>query len=189
MKINWIEIKRKVWHITWGVLFYFIISLTNKLIYQSIMLSIIIFGIIIIYLRNKNIKIGFVEYLFKKIGRNSEGEKGGIAAAFYYILSIFLSSIFFEQQIVALSALVLGVCDGVATIFGVHGKNKLYKKKTVEGSSAFLISCFLIVYLSGYGKMVALLTGLLLTSVELFTDINDNLIIPPVFSLILKILG
>jgi dolichol kinase len=184
MKINWTEIKRKVWHILWGIFFYLIIIFNNKLIYQFIMISMLIVGICVIIIRKRK-KIDWIEYLINTIGREGEG----IEASFYYILSIFLSSIFFEQQIVALSALVLGVCDGVATIFGIHGKNKLYKKKTVEGSSAFLISCFLIVYLSGYGKIVALITGLILTSVELFTDINDNLIIPPVFSLMLKILG
>ncbi|MFA5303358.1 MAG: hypothetical protein WC393_02370 [Candidatus Nanoarchaeia archaeon] len=185
MKINWTEIKRKVWHILWGIFFYILIKFSYKNFYQLVMISMLIFGICIIIIRRKKIKVGWIEYLIKTIGREGEG----IEASFYYVLSIFLSSIFFEQQIVALSALVLGVCDGLATIFGVHGKNKLYKKKTVEGSSAFLVSCFLIVYLSGYGKLVALLTGILLTAVELFTDINDNLIIPPVFSLLLKILG
>jgi len=185
MKINWTEIKRKTWHIMWGVLFYLIIIYTNKSFYQLLMVSLIIIGISIIILMKKKFKISFVDYLIKTIGREGEG----IEASFYYVLSIFLSSIFFSQQIVALSALVLGVCDGVATIFGVHGKNKIYRKKTLEGSGAFLISCFLIVYFSGYGKIVALITGILLTLIELFTDINDNLIIPPAFSLILSILG
>ncbi|MDD4352950.1 MAG: hypothetical protein PHN56_00680 [Candidatus Nanoarchaeia archaeon] len=183
MKINWTEIKRKVWHICWGVFFFILIKFTYKEFYQLVMISMLIVGITIIILRKKNIKLKFIDYLIRSIGREGEG----IEASFYYVLSIFLSSIFFNQQIVALSALVLGVCDGLATIFGVHGKNRLYKKKTVEGSSAFLISCFLIVYLSGYGKLVALIVSVLLTSVELFTDINDNLIIPPVFSIILKI--
>jgi len=185
MKLNWSEIKRKVWHILWGVLFYFVISLNPKEVYQLIMIAMLVFGISVIILMRKKIRIGWIDYLIKSIGREGEG----IEASFYYVLSIFLSSIFFEPKIVALSALVLGVCDGLATIFGVHGKNRIYKKKTLEGSGAFMISCFLIVYFSGYGKIAALITGLLLTCVELFTDINDNLIIPPAFSIILKIFG
>jgi dolichol kinase len=185
MKINWTEIKRKIWHILWGVFFYCLIRFSYKSFYQLAMVSMLIIGVSIIMMRRKNIKIGIVEYLIKSIGREGEG----IEASFYFILSIFLSSIFFDQQTVALSALVLGVCDGLATIFGVHGKNRIYKKKTAEGFGAFFISCFLIVYLSGYGKLIALITGMLLAGVELFTDVNDNMIIPPVFSLILKILG
>lgn len=183
MKINWLEIKRKIWHILWGVLIYFLILSTDKIIYQSLMMILLIFGVIVKILMHYKVNMSWVEWLIKKIGRKDEG----IEAAFYFVLSIFVSSIFFEQRIVALSALTLGVCDGVATIFGIHGKNRLFRKKTVEGTTAFFISCFLIIYLSGFSKITALITGIILSIVELTTDINDNLIIPPVFSSLIKI--
>ncbi len=186
MKINFVEVKRKLWHIAWGVLFYFIILFhQDKWGYQLTIGCFIFAGIVILLLRKKGIKIGWVDYLIKKIGRKGEG----IEACFYYVLSIFISSLFFEQNIVALSALVLGVCDGVATIFGVHGKNRIYKKKTLEGSGAFFISCFLIVYFSGFGKLAALITSAALSLIELFTEVNDNLIIPPAFSIIISLLA
>ncbi|MDD2678845.1 MAG: hypothetical protein PHT91_03605 [Candidatus Nanoarchaeia archaeon] len=185
MKLNILEIKRKVWHMLWGVAFFFLILFTEEIIYKSALLMLLIIGVIVLILRQKKIKVGIVEYLIEKLGRKGEG----IEASFYYVLSIFVSSLFFEQRIVALSALALGVCDGLATIVGIHGKNKLYKNKTVEGTSAFFISCFLIIYLAGYYKLVALICSAILALVELLTDVNDNLIIPPIFSLILKIIG
>ena len=186
MKINFLEIKRKTWHVLWGIVFFLIINYTNKIFYQVIMISLLVIGVFVMVMRSKKIRVGWIEYLITTLGREGEG----IEASFYYVLSLFLSSIFFEQKIVALSALALGVCDRLATIVGIHfGTIKLYKKKTVQGSSAFFFSCFLIIYLSGYAKVVALICSTILTAVELFTDINDNLIIPPIFSLILKIFG
>ncbi len=186
MKINFVEVKRKLWHIAWGVLFYLIISFHKDVWgYQLTIGGFVFVGIAVLILRKKGIKIEWVDYLIEKIGRKGEG----IEASFYYVLSIFISSLFFEQNIVALSALVLGVCDGVATIFGIHGKNRIYRKKTLEGSGAFFISCFLIVYLSGFGKLAALITAAALSMIELFTDINDNLIIPPAFSIIISLLA
>ena len=93
--------------------------------------------------------------------------------------------------------LVMGFADAMAAIIGVHyGKHKFAftrDKKSVEGSSAFLITTFLILLLFNFFSIKVRLSGFLilpivLSFLELILSFGlDNLILPIVASFLLGV--
>ena len=87
---------------------------------------------------------------------------------------------------------MLSLADSAAAIIGLKfGKTYLFNK-SLEGSAAFFIVAFLIVfYLSPAFFLINLITVLAATAVELFSTarMNDNLFIPLVTAFILTLGG
>jgi len=82
--------------------------------------------------------------------------------------------------------IVLGVSDGLSTLMGMNSKNKVYMNKTFEGTTAFFISSFLIIYVKT-SLFQAVLVSILLSLIELFAPVDDNLLIPPSCALLLSL--
>ncbi|VVB74155.1 Uncharacterised protein [Candidatus Tiddalikarchaeum anstoanum] len=177
------ELFRKIWHAGSGILLAFIIYYLGPTFFQAVAISVIIFLMIIRVLKSKNYTIPLIDNYLSAFGRGRElGD-----TAMYFLLGAFIATLFFEKSIAAVSVLVLGVSDALATLVGIHGRHKLYKKKTLEGSTAFFISSFLIINYF-YGFFIAIIAGLSSTLVELFGGFDDNIVIPPLCSLIIQLL-
>tara|TARA_B110000116_G_C16568725_1_gene460886 strand:- start:179 stop:445 length:267 start_codon:yes stop_codon:yes gene_type:complete len=85
------------------------------------------------------------------------------------------------------------ISDSFAAIIGLrYGKTKLYKKKSLEGSTAFFItSVAIIIFFLPSLKIISIfIIAFSATLAELFAShrINDNLIVPLVASILSSIL-
>jgi dolichol kinase len=134
--------------------------------------------------------------VFGKIMRREELKN--LSANSYYILGLLIITLFFPKNIVLLSVLFLAFGDPVAAIIGTKfGQTKLFAKKSLEGSIAnFLISAmvtFAFVNLYFHKDVLTALTvsilgGLISCVSELLPiPVNDNLTIPVVSALLLKL--
>ncbi|MBN1924182.1 MAG: hypothetical protein JW791_05515 [Nanoarchaeota archaeon] len=175
------ELKRQSFHALFGLTLGFLIYITPPIFFQSLTICLLIALIYLRFLLSRGYKVPVINDYLKSIGRKNEYGQG----SFYFLLGALISSLFFEQRVAAVSVLVLGVSDAASTVIGKRfGKHKIYGSKTLEGSSAFFITCFAIVYYF-YGLLPALFAGLILTPIELFGGFDDNVIIPPACSLII----
>ena len=85
----------------------------------------------------------------------------------------------------------MSLADANAAIIGVgYGKTKLLNK-TLEGSFAFYITTFIILYIFKIPLMLSFLVSLITTLTELIEipRINDNITIPIMVGLLLTMFG
>jgi dolichol kinase len=107
-----------------------------------------------------------------------------------FIIGVFLTILSFPKAIALASILVLSFCDPLAAIFGIlFSKHKNKAGKSFEGSLAFFISSFLVIFLFFHFTstdinyisllIVTFVFSILITFVErLPSRLDDNLIIP-----------
>lgn len=126
--------------------------------------------------------------------RTDRGRPGNQAKFPFYgtVLGLtgLLASMLIAGQLSYIPILILGWGDSASTIVGLYlGKHKLRKGRSVEGSIGFflasLIPLFVLTTLPE-GKIVFLCLAATLT--EIFTPVDDNLSIPIVSALLLKLM-
>ncbi len=92
-----------------------------------------------------------------------------------------LTVLLFKEDIVIVSLLVLSLADSAAAIIGLkYGDTRLFNK-SLEGSTAFFLTAFLLIYiLTSFPIWIKISTALAATAAELFSNekINDNILIP-----------
>jgi len=123
------------------------------------------------------------EKIFGKLLRTDEkGNK--LNGATFLLLGFLVSVILFEKNIAVISMLILALSDSLAAIFGRQfGKNK-WRGKTLQGSTAFFITTFLISGFFNDNTGINILGAALITIVELISGkLNDNVTIPVVSGL------
>ena len=137
--------------------------------------------------------------LIKSMERSGNGNLGTVYFPIsLLILVIFTFGIINKPEIGAIGILVLGYGDGLAAVIGkAYGKRKLVNNKSLEGSLtmlfASLIVVIIILLLTGYGLVTALLVAVIIsiasTLIELYTPKGlDNLSVPLFSSLLAYIL-
>lgn len=132
--------------------------------------------------------------LFFRTLRNKETsrEHFQFTGAIYVLLSSLLCLCLFSKEIATIALTVMLISDSAAALVGRSvGKIKIYKNKTLEGTSAFLLSAILInvlfwpIYQFGWVSVAACLVA---TAAEVFEDkieIDDNLSVPVFFAAVL----
>jgi dolichol kinase len=82
----------------------------------------------------------------------------------------------------------LAVLDGVATIAGTRfGRTRFYNGKSAEGTVAGIFVTFLVLllFMSVHGALiVAVIAGI----IELFSPVDDNLVIPVSICILLTVI-
>jgi dolichol kinase len=130
----------------------------------------------------KGFKFKPFEPFIERFGRPMEVGLG----AMNFFIGALITILFFSREYAAISVIVLGVSDGFATIMGFSSKHKLYETKTFEGTTAFFVSSFLIIYLTTT-LFQALLISIILALIELIAPVDDNVLIPPTCALLLHL--
>ena len=152
--------------------------------------SLILFGITLIIgtvfseaiIRGK--KVFFLNWFIKRFERT--GVRPGLGVI-NFLIGVFLSLTFFSKQTVFLAVLVLAFNDSFSTVVGIgFGKHKIWNKKTLEGSIGGFIGTVLIISFFIPQFWQVMLISLTATIIELLTTLDDNLIIPPTISLLIK---
>ena len=105
-----------------------------------------------------------------------------------FLMGIFISLVFFEPKVVFIGVLALAFNDSFSTIVGVgFGKHKIRGKKTLEGSIGGFLGT-LIITLFFLSWQMALIVAFAATLIELFAVLDDNMLIPPIVSLLITII-
>jgi len=131
----------------------------------------------------------FEKYFFGNVLR--EREKGSFMGSTYLLFASVLTLLLFPKNIAIASLLILILSDTSAALVGKGiGKLRVFGK-TIEGSTAFLVSSLLIVWLSpDLDRFSGTLGALGATLVELLPiKLDDNLTIPLVAGGIMFFVG
>ncbi len=113
----------------------------------------------------------------------------------HFIIALFFLVACFPKPVVVLSIFCLALGDPAACIVGIkYGKDLLFKGKTLQGSLACFIVCFLtaLFILNHYGVsshyilIVSMVVSLVATITEVLTSkiLDDNLTIPIAIALV-----
>jgi len=135
--------------------------------------------------------------LFFRTLRNKETsrEHFQFTGAIYVLVSSLLCMCLFDKAIAAIALTVMLISDSAAALVGRSiGKIKIYKNKTLEGTSAFFFSALIInllfyqVYPFGLKSVIACLVATLAEVFEDKIEIDDNLSVPIFMSAVLAFL-
>ncbi len=126
---------------------------------------------------------------FGLIMENS-GKPVYLSSTFYAFSAISLLLLLYYPRPAIGGILTLTVSDTVAAIVGVHGKVKIPRLgKTLEGSTAMLVSSLLILIAIGVPLYTAAIVALCATIVELLPlPVDDNFLIPLIVGMLLEAL-
>ncbi|MBX3020818.1 MAG: hypothetical protein KF799_04015 [Bdellovibrionales bacterium] len=185
---NDIHLARRIWHFL-GVLFiaalYYFMAPRN-----AALLAILCSGFMISFdsarLFSKRLN-RFFTWLFGPFLRESERRKPTASTAM--MAGITLIILVFPRDVVLLTLLFFSVADPLASFFGIlYGKDKLIGNKSLQGSAAAFVACFLVAlaFYSGFGLMterlfiVCLLSALIGAASELMPvgRLDDNFVFP-----------
>lgn len=131
----------------------------------------------------------FEKYFFGRVLR--EEEKASFMGSTYFIFATILTILLFPKSIAIASLFILILSDTAAALVGKGiGKIGVFGK-TVEGSTAFLITSLLIVWIYPHlGRLSGSLAALGATVIEVLPiKLNDNLSIPLVAGAIMFFVG
>jgi dolichol kinase len=179
-----LEIRRQIFHLVLGNILAILVIILQK--WAVVLFGLCLaFGLVISEMARRKIKLPFFSFFLNVFERkNVFPGKGTIT----FFLGGFIALVFFEPFIVFLSILVLAYCDSFSTMFGkAFGREKIWKRKTFEGTFAGFAAGFFIClfYISA---ITAFIVAAVAAILELFTPIDDNLIIPPIASVLLYIM-
>jgi phytol kinase len=108
--------------------------------------------------------------------------------AVYFAVSALACVVLFPVPVAVPALVSLAVLDGVATIAGIRfGRTRIYNGKSAEGTVFGIIVTFLVLlmFLPVYGALiVALVAGIL----EMFSPVDDNLVIPVSICILLTLI-
>jgi phosphoserine phosphatase len=173
------ETKRQIFHLMIGIPFIAILLYYGREFALAAVLVFYIAGSIAINLRLMRMKTVVVEWMEEQFERRNVLFPGWGGAT--YLVGILMPLAFLANvNQIAASIFILAVGDSLSTLVGRMGKAKLpyNKKKTLEGSLAFLLSSLLAYYFVG---PVIVPLALIAAAVEsLPFDVDDNLTIPVV---------
>jgi len=182
------ELKRKAIHLISTIIPVIYFYTSKDFITWFVGIGLVLMFAVDIIKAHSNIISKLYRLFFHDILRSHEKEfkKNYFTGGTYYAAGIFLSLLIFPMEVAINSILVLIWCDTMAALIGIKfGRIKLFKRKTLEGTSAFiimgLILCIILSFIfPGYGFITAGIPALIITALyELFNNrLNDNFTIP-----------
>lgn len=186
---NDLHVIRKLWHIfagLTGLSIYFFSGLSIEFITYTL-LTIGGLSFILELLRLRFAQMN--EFVIKVMGPfMRESERSSFSGLPFYALGVGLSLLFFSERIAILAIFFLVFADPISSYFGVmFGEDKITPNKSLQGSVAGFVTCFLISLFYGLyyaGPNFSLLAfscfaGLIGTASELLSElVDDNLSIP-----------
>jgi phytol kinase len=176
------ELVRKLIHVIFGLGIAGIVLVLDHTTAMAVLAGGLFFGLIIIdlILRGYTLPIfsGVVNYVDRSDPLPGKG-------ALYFAVSALTCVILFPVEIVVPALISLAVLDSVATIAGIRfGRTRIYNGKSLEGTLAGIFVTFLVLllFISIPGAfIVAVVAGI----IEMFSPIDDNLVIPVSICLLL----
>jgi phytol kinase len=178
-----LELRRKLSHLAFGVLFAFLLISPWRVVAIIISGSLIIIMLAAAYLHQRF----HVAFLGRVFAQYDAPRRPATKAAVTFFAGCLFAMLLFPPLNAALAILVLAVGDSVAAIIGQYaGKHKLFNGKTLEGTSSFIIAA-LVILVPFIPPTKALVIALIAAAAELTTPayLDDNLSIPIITGLLL----
>jgi dolichol kinase len=142
-----LELRRKLLHTLFGLFLILILFYFERKILIIFLSLLLLFGSIMIVWRRQGNRIPIADWFEETFERKNVRFPG--YGAFWYVVGTLLLALFISNtnEIVA-AILTLALGDSAATIFGIRGMHPLpyNRRKTIEGSFAFLIFSLLLSY-------------------------------------------
>ena len=115
-----------------------------------------------------------------------------LSGASWVFMGAGFTAYLFNEKVAVIALLVMSLSDSSAALIGIkYGTTRLFNK-SLEGTLAFLISTYLIIFLlSSASLMLLLIATITATVIELFSTpkFNDNILIPVTTAFILTLGG
>jgi dolichol kinase len=179
------ETERQAFHLVFGTLLAVLIAVLGRFCSLALFGSALVAGVLISELLQKKFRIQPFYWFIRRLERR--GVKPG-QGTLNFVLGSFIALVFFDSRIVFVSVLILAFADSFSTIVGRgFGKKKVINKKSLEGFAAGFLASFLVTlpYLNVHIGLVVCFVAAL---IELLTPVDDNIVIPPLASLIIYML-
>ncbi len=145
--------------------------------YWSIILlsGILLLGVVLCILARAGFKIPVVDWFLNRFERKeAPAGKGTIN----FFMGTYLSLVLFGLQITFVSVLILSFLDSFSTVIGMaFGKTRINGKKTAEGTLAGFFAGWIVSSLF-LPPLITLPACVLASLVELYSRIDDNIVIP-----------
>lgn len=128
--------------------------------------------------------------------RNKERQKQHftITGGVYVLASSLICTLLFSNIIAAISLTVMLISDTLAALIGkAVGQRKIYKNKTLEGTTAFFVSALIItmlfnpLYTFTYASVIACFVAVFMELFEQWFELDDNFSVPLAIGIILTI--
>ena len=115
-----------------------------------------------------------------------------LSGASWVFMGAGFTAYLFNEKVAVIALLIMSLSDSAAALIGIqYGTTRLFNK-SLEGTLAFLISTYLIIFLlSSASLMLLLIVSITATAIELLSTpkFNDNILIPVTTAFILTIGG
>lgn len=181
------EVLRKVVHLLLGLGIAICIPLFDKQIVLAAFVMAIFIGFILSDALVRGYSIPLVSRVVKVLERRDVLPGKG---TLYFAMSVFFVLVFFPLTVVVPAIICLAVLDGVATLVGTRvGHHKIWQGKSLEGTlagiGATIVALMILTPLTLPLTCAAAITA---GVVELFTPVDDNLVIPVSVCIVLTLL-
>jgi dolichol kinase len=178
------ELARKLIHVLFGLGIAGIVLVLDHTSAMAVLAGGLFFGLVLIDLVLRGYTLPVFSALLNYVDRSDPLPGKG---ALYFAVSALTCVILFPVEAVVPALVSLAVLDGVATIAGIRfGRTRIYNGKSLEGTVAgiFVTSLVLLLFISIQGALVvAVIAGI----IELFSPVDDNLVIPVSICLLLTV--
>lgn len=183
------EFKRKIVHFASAIIGLSIIYLDREVILPFLIVSAIIFPLLDYMRINNKFVSNFYNSYFHSITRSFELKK--LTGASFVFWGALLTYILFEPKVAGIALIVMSLADANAAIIGVGYGNTKLLNKSLEGSFAFYVTTFTILYIFKIPLIISLFISVIATFTELIEipKINDNISIPLSVAFFLSISG
>ena len=183
------EFKRKIVHFASTIIGLSIIYLDREVVLLFLIVSAIIFPLLDYMRINNKFVSNFYNSYFHSITRSFESKK--LTGASFVFWGALITYILFEPKVAGIALIVMSLADANAAIIGVGYGNTKLLNKSLEGSFAFYVTTFTILYIFKIPLIISLFISVIATFTELIEipKINDNISIPLSVAFFLSISG
>lgn len=181
-----LETRRKFFHLFALLLWLFPLSLFPFWTNLFLFLCVIGVNLATVFKLGEN-KLKYLYWLVYRLERSRNYSKPGIQALWANI-GIFSVYLLFGKEPAMVSVAVLAVGDAFASLVGIRYGRKRIGNRSLEGSLAFFLASFLVLFpFIGFGK--AFLVSLLAAIFEAIPlGVDDNFVVPIVAGLVYYVL-
>jgi len=176
-----LEIKRNLFHLFLGAGIAVSVWLSKPLFDWMTAIPFIVASVVMLILPGIKIKEiqEIISNIFYKFERKKDIERFPFKGAIWFAVGITIPILFIPSvNVVCAIIMVLAVGDSLSTLVGrFYGKHPI-GSKSVEGTTAFIISGFAGALIFVNDPLLALALAFIGAAVELITILDDNLLIP-----------
>ena len=121
-----------------------------------------------------------------------EVEKHNFAAYVYFLVSMFVIAVLYNEYIFVVSIIVALIADAMSAIVGLKfGRRKITNDRTVEGTLAGFLAAFILLELFTRDFLASIMIALMIAVLDVlhqYLKVDDNLLFPNVIALLLFLL-